>query len=337
MIPQEITREHLLSALKEIDSKGVPPDRESTVWLLEHEGKVYPPKYVISIASKYALGHEHGHELFSGGPETNTFLKSRGFEIILKSRTKAYSWEIEDDDTAVKLLDKSAFKHGGTGIPSEMNWFFVEHTLKPGRGPEITLMHGGNAYTAYLEFRDYGAKRTRLFWNTEFSSLLQHAFPYHFEQYKANRKPSTKVFLRFNRLDGFQSYLVTLAGKVDEGIVAEDIDAEEIEEVGPRAEGGVKLYYGKRYERDPVNRRKAIEFHGLTCAACGFNFEETYGERGSGYIEVHHVKPISTFNVVQHVDPRTDLITLCSNCHRMVHRKADAVLTIQELQNMLMR
>ena len=30
----------------------------------------------------------------------------------------------------------------------------------------------------------------------------------------------------------------------------------------------------------------------LACEACGFDFERTYGERGSGFIECHHILPL---------------------------------------------
>lgn len=32
------------------------------------------------------------------------------------------------------------------------------------------------------------------------------------------------------------------------------------------------------------------------------------------------------------VDPTTDLVPLCSNCHKMVHRKKEQPLTIEELK-----
>ena len=58
----------------------------------------------------------------------------------------------------------------------------------------------------------------------------------------------------------------------------------------------------------------------LTCEVCGFNFEATYGERGVGFIECHHVVPL------HEAGPGTtrlsDLALVCSNCHRMIHRKA---------------
>ena len=42
---------------------------------------MYPPKLVISIANRYANGSELDSTKFSGGKESNEFLKARGFEI----------------------------------------------------------------------------------------------------------------------------------------------------------------------------------------------------------------------------------------------------------------
>lgn len=123
----------------------------------------------------------------------------------------------------------------------------------------------------------------------------------------------------------------------DQGIlkvVKADIEAEQIEE-GQRTEGKVKYYYGKRYERDSVNRAEAIKHHGLNCMACGFNFGNIYGERGKDFIEVHHLKPLSTLEEAIEINPKTDLIPLCANCHRMVHRRKDDVLGLGELKELL--
>ena len=66
---------------------------------------------------------------------------------------------------------------------------------------------------------------------------------------------------------------------------------------------------------------------------CGFNFEKIYGERGKDFIEVHHKNPISSFGgEEQNVNPTTDLATVCSNCHRMIHRKVEHILTIEEMK-----
>ena len=80
-----------------------------------------------------------------------------------------------------------------------------------------------------------------------------------------------------------------------EEVITDDIDSEKAEEETYYKDGAIKEYYGKRYERNPENRKKAIEIHGLSCVVCGFNFEEVYGERGKDFIEVHHVKPLKYY------------------------------------------
>lgn len=88
-----------------------------------------------------------------------------------------------------------------------------------------------------------------------------------------------------------------------------------------------------RYERDPQLRRQCIDYHGCRCAVCGFDFARAYGPLGEGYIEVHHLRPISTWGGEEHsVDPRTDLMPLCANCHRMIHRGPTGVLSPDELR-----
>jgi hypothetical protein len=59
---------------------------------------------------------------------------------------------------------------------------------------------------------------------------------------------------------------------------------------------------------------------GIFCENCAFDYEERYGERGRGFIEVHHVLPLAAIlpNTVTNLD---DLMLLCANCHRMVHWK----------------
>ncbi|WP_255298261.1 HNH endonuclease [Brevibacillus dissolubilis] len=104
----------------------------------------------------------------------------------------------------------------------------------------------------------------------------------------------------------------------------------------PLKDGAPKYYYGKRYERRPENRQRAIEIHGLICKACGFDFEAVYGERGKNFIEVHHIKPLSTLDGGEmEIVPETDLVPVCSNCHRMIHRYKDEVLTVEQVKSMI--
>jgi 5-methylcytosine-specific restriction enzyme A len=63
----------------------------------------------------------------------------------------------------------------------------------------------------------------------------------------------------------------------------------------------------------------ALRVHGRPrCEACSFDFEDTYGSRGSGFIEAHHTKPLYTLTPGDKTRLE-DLALLCSNCHRMIH------------------
>jgi len=100
-------------------------------------------------------------------------------------------------------------------------------------------------------------------------------------------------------------------------------------------EGGKKQRYSTIYERDSKAREQAVTIHGYTCMGCKINFEEKYGDWGKGFIHVHHIKPVSTIGEVYKVNPRTDLIVLCANCHAMVHRRKDRVLSLEELKSII--
>jgi hypothetical protein len=84
MIPHKdkITREHIVSALAEIDQNGVPEHRHAKGFDLIHNGKKYPPKYSVALAGKYAVGEELRG--FKGGAETNSFPRSLGFEVTVR-------------------------------------------------------------------------------------------------------------------------------------------------------------------------------------------------------------------------------------------------------------
>lgn len=117
--------------------------------------------------------------------------------------------------------------------------------------------------------------------------------------------------------------------------IAESRGDEDSGDFESRIEGSPLSYFGVRYERDPKLRLQAIAIHGLTCKACGFDFEKGYGEYAKGYIHVHHTQPISKFEAPRPVNPETDLVTLCANCHAVVHRRHDRTLSTDELKELV--
>ncbi|MDD9931152.1 MAG: hypothetical protein OXR70_04700, partial [Candidatus Marinimicrobia bacterium] len=48
MVPNNILKEHILSAIEEIERDGVHSGRQSSTYDLKYKGQLYPPKYVIS-------------------------------------------------------------------------------------------------------------------------------------------------------------------------------------------------------------------------------------------------------------------------------------------------
>jgi len=101
-------------------------------------------------------------------------------------------------------------------------------------------------------------------------------------------------------------------------------------------EGAKQEVVVNRYERSLSARIACIEKWGVSCAVCGFNFEQSYGDIGAGYIHVHHLKPLGEVGGRYKLDPIKDLRPVCPNCHAMLHRQMPA-LAIEELQRIVVR
>lgn len=99
-------------------------------------------------------------------------------------------------------------------------------------------------------------------------------------------------------------------------------------------EGSVKKVLVNYFERNPMARQECLDYYGLSCIVCGFNFEEAFGSIGKGFIHVHHIKPLSKIKKGYIVDPIKDLIPICPNCHSMIH-KGDPPHTIEKLKTII--
>lgn len=102
-----------------------------------------------------------------------------------------------------------------------------------------------------------------------------------------------------------------------------------------KAEGNRIEFYTTRYERVLKYREAAIKIHGTKCQICGFDFKNKYGYIGENYIEVHHKKPLFSLDEKLIPNPETDLVTICSNCHRMIHRKKNDIITPEKLKKII--
>ncbi len=121
--------------------------------------------------------------------------------------------------------------------------------------------------------------------------------------------------------------------------VLSDLQAESDEDceiVTVGIEGNTKAVVSRRRERSPRLRSAALRIHGYKCQVCGFAFEDVYGKWGRDFAEVHHMQELSAApDEGLEVDPWRDMAVVCSNCHRMIHRKAKRALTLDELRNLI--
>ncbi|HEY4243700.1 MAG TPA: hypothetical protein VGM88_28000 [Kofleriaceae bacterium] len=99
----------------------------------------------------------------------------------------------------------------------------------------------------------------------------------------------------------------------------------------PDEEGQRRLTTHVAYERSRSNRAEALRIHGTRCAACDFSFNAFYGaETARDYVEIHHIESITSGP--RPVNPATELVPLCANCHAMVHRARGSILSVDDLR-----
>jgi len=118
------------------------------------------------------------------------------------------------------------------------------------------------------------------------------------------------------------------------------ISTQDDDEIVEAEEGRIltRIHRIRERNRELVARGKAsaLKIHGrLQCEACSFDFEDTYGTHGSGFIEERHTKPLYTLFPGDKTRLE-DLAMLCSNCHRMIHARRPW-LTIDDLKQIIRR
>jgi len=108
-----------------------------------------------------------------------------------------------------------------------------------------------------------------------------------------------------------------------------DTDADQIV-----AEGALRQVTVNYYERDPTAWAACIRRYGPRCAVCEISFEERYGQIGRGFIHVHHKNPLALRRAKFRLNPLTDLVPVCPNCHAMLHTQSPP-LAVDELRALI--
>jgi len=145
----------------------------------------------------------------------------------------------------------------------------------------------------------------------------------YFSHYFGDIVVNLSVPLQQPEVEGFLEEIFTLAET--------RLKADKLDQAPPAfrdsfPEGKVREKMHRYRERDSAVTRLAkqleLERSGkLQCKCCRFDFDNTYGEIGTGFIEAHHTVPVSHLHKDGGKTKVEDIALVCSNCHRMLHRR----------------
>lgn len=135
-LPTNISKEHLLQAIKKIDNEGIPKGGDSQYYDVLHNGKRYPPKLIISFANLFANGSILDRSSFGGGLDQPSFklLEDKGFLIEEKSQEKV--WFVTQGSTFTSEKGMKFLFAPKTGSDGR-NRFYWENVSKVKKGDII--------------------------------------------------------------------------------------------------------------------------------------------------------------------------------------------------------
>ncbi|WP_439674836.1 HNH endonuclease [Embleya sp. MST-111070] len=321
----ELTRDAVLLALAECDrlgnddflaSYGFRPARK---YVLVHGGRDYDSKAVAGVAHRYCQGRALRADEFSGGRSAAAgWLRRLGFDVRTRESGPAWVWD--------ELVLACALPAGDGWVdidPGDERVVELSRLLqKLPFHPEATRGAGFRDPEAVAgKIRDLRTRRARGIG-------------------KPTRGRSGRADVEvLHAFLASPSTMAEAARRIGSGLRSGELlrlpetPLEELEEYSA-PEGRLLARRHLYRERDRGLRERKIaevlrERGHLGCTVCDFDFEAKYGAHGAGYIECHHVVPL---HVAGEGETRlSDLVLVCANCHRMVHR-GEPWLTIDQLR-----
>ncbi len=320
----DVARAGVLAAVAEFDRLGRDRFLRSTgfgrsrAYYLEHDGRLYDSKAIVGYAHGVSAGTPLGPGGFSGGDKTVAHrLDALGFtvrylpyldwtrdEIILACElVEANGWkQLDASDERVKAL--SALLQSPAIHP--LDWRHPDF-----RNPAGVARKTQNIATVHPAYRGAPSNGNRLD-----KQVL--------DDFLADPAGMHAMAARIREL---------LTGSEANATAIPDLDTDD----PGTGEGGVALRAHLRRERDPkLRRRKLADTKRrrlpIACEVCTFDFGHAYGAHGLDYIECHHRTPLHVTGETQ--TRLSDLVLLCSNCHRMIHRTRQW-LTVEELRSLV--
>jgi len=338
-LPDTISRDNLLAAFAAFDSGTAHRFADSTGYDVLFEGRRYPPKAIVGIAARSVTGVDYGPEDFSGGRGSKCFriLQRAGFEIVEKtglwlfqgnpkrydiddylSRYRFVYWTVPRNRDAMRLGDRCVLWRSGTEAGA----------IAVGRIAELPCRKDSVQHPECLGDD---------LWRKESDSPSDFNVGIEIEEFRLDEEAE---FLPRQAFLDNATLAESLIIRMPAGTVFRLNEAETAEfdtlwrspgsDAYEAVEGLRRLrqHYARERSRILIERKRqdfANRHDGkVFCEVCRFNFAERYPESlGAGFIEVHHLAPLSTRD-----EPRRTglegLLLVCANCHRMIHRTRDA-------------
>ena len=117
----------MIDAIREIRVHGIPRERLPRKWYLSYKGMKYPTKLAISLAHKIAKGRSLDPSKFTGGNESNSFLRRLGFSVCPYTPMEAITDSIVKELCTAKPCRLSDIRKSADVVPKESGvyvWYF---------------------------------------------------------------------------------------------------------------------------------------------------------------------------------------------------------------------
>jgi 5-methylcytosine-specific restriction protein A len=234
------------------------------------------------------------------------------------------------------LTPSDIHKNDGFSVEVQTNWRTAEVRFSPGKfaRPLIARMGeaGAEARAAFSALASAATRQGKLTLRvngTELDPQKPSNWPAHWQSFEMILKKQGVVFEELPPGETKQllgDIIVPVFGMCIALIGIEDVDADV-----SASEGEAVDVISRRYERRPVNREICLSVRGHRCYCCNMDFGEVYGPLADGYIEVHHTTLASEMGPGYKINPVTELVPVCSNCHSVVHLSKPA-RTVDEVK-----
>jgi hypothetical protein len=343
MIPKRITREYILQAAAQIDRGGVPAKRNSVHYDLVIAGKRYPPKLIISLATKYATGKEYKSSDFNA-VEAKNYFESHDYEVIdrrIDESLEPKSHRLVMDlvsEAGVDVSDWANFRGGEKRAASNpkycYEWAFVEKDklvvlnlwLKNMQATPAGVVQRLNCRALAHELEQVTGSSVMSSRSLRMDIAMQTAWREKLPvrviicegRMRDLSEPDSKASkVKRRMLDPLPWAVTAYDMKTGDCTVKRGTQpvpyVDQFDAVDYEGKTGSRVVTGKVRDRDQEVRRRVLHRAEGRCEYCGVVGFLT--QDGRTYLETHHVIPLSEDGA----DSTKNVMALCPNHHRQAH------------------